>query len=215
MPAPVAILALLLLLTLAQFASAQDVLVAQGTTAVQRQPAVRAAARGAKPFWNELSPSQHRALAPLAGLWDQLSETQKSKWIVVSKNYAELPLPEQVRLHGRMDEWVALSPQQRRAARSNFAETSRMSANEKQKRWEAYQALSPDDRRKFSDTAAPRQHGAAASVTPVARQKLANITAEPNRSSRPRIAQPGQIDPRTMLPQAGAASTSEPRQNGR
>ncbi|MEO8250315.1 MAG: DUF3106 domain-containing protein [Burkholderiales bacterium] len=192
-----------------------DIVVAQAPAATQRPPAVRAAIRATKPLWNELSAAQHQALAPLADHWNQLSETQKRKWIVMSRNYSELPLSEQVLLHGRMDAWVALSPQQRRAARTNFAETKRMSADEKQEKWEAYQALSPDDRRKFTDTATRPARGAAGAITPVPRKKLANIAAEPSQPSRLRIAQPGQIDPRTLLPQPGATSTLLPRQNSR
>lgn len=170
-----------------------------------RSKASRAAARPAKSGWSELPMAQREALAPLADHWNALSDAQKRKWLVVSKNYHDMPPPEQVKLHGRMNEWIGLSPQQRRTARFNFAETKRMSVDEKQKKWEAYQALSPDDRRRFSESAAPGSQGAAAAVKPVPRQKLATVAVEPDHASRPRLAKPNQIDPRTLLPRYDAA----------
>ena len=50
---------------------------------------------------------------------------------------------EQAKLHSRMTEWAALSPQQRTQARLNFAETKQLSPDDKKAKWEAYQALPP------------------------------------------------------------------------
>lgn len=195
-------------------ATVQAPVVNAPAAALRAKPSRSAAVRTTKPLWNELSPVQREALAPLANHWNLLSETQKRKWLLVSKNYREMPPAEQARLHGRMNEWVALSPQQRQAARFNFYETKRLSSDEKQKKWQAYQALSPDDRRRFVEDARPAASGAAVAVKPVPRQKLAPIAAEPGRP--PRIAGLNQIDPRTLLPQRGAASsTLVPKQNGR
>ena len=201
----------------ASSSQAEAIVVAQGPVARkipgERASAPHAPVRGTRPLWTELTAAQHQALAPLAANWDHLSETQKRKWLVLSKNYARMSPPEQVRLHGRMDDWVALTAQQRHTARFNFAETKRMTQDEKQEKWKAYQALSPDDRSKFIDRAAPQPQGAAAAVKPVPRQKLANIETEPNRLTRPRIARPGQINPRTLLPRQDASQAPIPRQN--
>ena len=47
-------------------------------------------------------------------------------------------------MHSRMNEWVAMSPQDRAAARLNFAKTKELSkqltADEKKAKWETYQA---------------------------------------------------------------------------
>jgi hypothetical protein len=45
-------------------------------------------------------------------------------------------------MHG----WVKLSPEQRAQARINFSTAKTLSPEEKQKQWEAYQALSPDEK---------------------------------------------------------------------
>lgn len=156
----------------------------------------------AKPLWAELSAAQRTALAPLASHWDALSATQKRKWITLSKNHHELPATDQALMHARMDDWVMLSPQQRRTARLNFAETKRLSSTEKQQQWEAYQALSPDARHKLTESAPALPPGAAVAVRPVPPQKLATVPmAGPGANARLKLAAPNQIDPHTLLPQ--------------
>ena len=80
-------------------------------------------------------------------------------------------------MHSRMNEWVAMSPQQRAAARLNFAKTKELSKElspvEKKAKWESYQALSPEEKLKLAATASPRPTGAATAVKPVEPQKLA------------------------------------------
>ena len=61
---------------------------------------------------------------------------------------------EQAKLHSRMTEWAALSPQQRTQARLNFAETKQLSPDDKKAKWEAYQALPPEEKRKLAAGAA-------------------------------------------------------------
>lgn len=165
--------------------------------------------RGAstRPHWGELSSLQHEALAPLAGHWETLSVSQKRKWLALSKNYATLPVAEKARMHGRMDDWVALSPQQRRTARMNYEETKRMPITEKQQKWEAYQALPPAARSRFTETAPVPPAGAATTARPAPRQKLARVPVSgAGHAARPLIALPSQLDPHTLLPQRSTAS---------
>src|SRR5207253_10497564 len=56
---------------------------------------------------------------------------------------------EQAKLHSRMAEWVGLSPQQRSAARLNYGETKKLSSDDKKAKWEAYQALPPEEKKKL------------------------------------------------------------------
>ena len=130
-----------------------------------------------KPSWTELTLLQQQALKPLALSWNTISEAQKRKWLEISKNYPTLPLADQTTLHSRMNEWVALSPQQRAEARLNFAKARELSTQltpeEKKAKWQTYQALSPEEKQKLASTATPRPTGAAVAVKPVAPQKLA------------------------------------------
>ena len=140
------------------------------------------------PAWSELNPSQQKALAPLASSWNTgMSEAQKRKWLEISKNYAALPPEGQATLNSRMSDWVSLSPQQRAQARLNFGKTKELSKQltpeEKKAKWEAYQALSPEERQKLAAKASPKPTGAATAIKPVSPQKLAVLPAQA--ASRP------------------------------
>ena len=130
-----------------------------------------------KPTWPELSAAQQESLQPLANSWNTISEAQKRKWLEVSKNYQKLSAGEKATLHSRMGEWVAMSPQDRAAARLNFAKTKELSkelsGDEKKAKWETYQALSPEEKARLVANASPKPTGAATAVKPVPTQKLA------------------------------------------
>jgi hypothetical protein len=131
-----------------------------------------AAKQRTKPLWVELTPAQQQALVPLAPKWDTLSEGQKRKWLALSQNFPKMSGAEQDKLHSRMTEWVALSPQQRTTARLNFGQTQQLSADDKKAKWEAYQALPPEEKKKLAAKAA-KPPATAAAVKPVPTDKLA------------------------------------------
>ena len=137
--------------------------------------------------WLSLTKVEQTALAPLTRHWESLSEGQKRKWLAVAKTYPSLAQPEQEKLHGRMVEWAALSPKDREVARLNFAQTKTVAKSDRAANWEAYQALSPDERKKLAADAKVKPVGAAVAVKPVAPDKLATVpitrhTPEPERS---------------------------------
>jgi hypothetical protein len=189
------------------------------TTEVMSKPPARAASAAARPasgasaakqatatspLWSELTPPQQQALQPLAATWPTISVAQKRKWLVISESYTKLGPDEQAKLHSRMTDWVALSPQQRVRARLNFAETKRLSPDDKKAKWEAYQALPPEEKQKLQAGAAAgvKPPTTAAAVKPVAPQKLANVPKTKPDAKPPRIAAaPGQVDHNTLLPQ--------------
>lgn len=109
--------------------------------------------RPSKPAWADLTAAQRQALSPLAPHWDRLSEERKRKWLAISRNYPNLSTAEQAKLHRHMSEWATLSQHQRIQARQNFSEIRKLSPEQKTAEWEAYQALSPEEKRKFSSKA--------------------------------------------------------------
>ena len=178
--------------------------------AVRPVPApVRVAQAGtaeSKPGWNELTQPQKQALAPLAGSWATLSEAHKRKWLALADSYPTMPPGEQARVHTRMAEWAALSPQQRNQARMNFAETQRLpAADDRKAKWEAYQALPAEEKRKLAADGKPLAPPTAAAVKPVPQQKLARVpkAGKDDSSRTPRIAvvpdQP--MEPNSFAPQ--------------
>ena len=135
--------------------------------------------------WAQLHATQRQALQPLAAHWAQLSEGQQRKWIALSKNYASMTVDEQTKLRGRMTEWAALTPQQRSQARLNFAESkaATLSPGDKKAKWEAYQSLSPEQKRRLAAQAPPKTRGAAGVVKPVPAEKLAPAVRRPAKAA--------------------------------
>ena len=172
-----------------------------------------------KPLWSELTQPQQQALAPLAPKWDTVSETQKRKWLALSRNFPKMSGDEQGKLHSRMAEWVALSPQQRTEARLNFGETRQLAPDDKKAKWEAYQALPPEQKDKLAAGAA-KPPATAAALRPVPAAKLA-VVPQPT-PSNPQSTQnaqsknaritvpPNQVDHNTLLPQRAPASPAVP-----
>ena len=148
------------------------------------------APKATKPYWSELTAEQQQALHPLASHWHTLNAGQKRKWLALSRNYANMSADDRTTLHSRMIEWAALSNQQRAQARLNFAEVKRVPADERKAKWEQYQALSEEEKRRLAERAPTKPHGAAIPVRPVPAQKLVTV---------PAVTPAGQHTPRIML----------------
>lgn len=120
------------------------------------------------PAWQLLTPVQRDLLAPLANDWDKLGPTQRSKWLNATPRLAALPAPELARLHERMRDWAHLTPSERANARISFQVAKEVDAEQRQAKWEAYQALPPEKRQELADKAAARRQaqGKAAGPNP-------------------------------------------------
>jgi hypothetical protein len=128
-----------------------------------------------QPAWKELTPPQQLSLQPLASRWDRMNGTHKQKWLLISKNYQNLPPDEQAKLHRHMSKWVGLSQRQRAQARMSFKGAKALSSEQKTAQWAAYQALSPEEKRKFAAKARSKPAGVA-TVKPVSSGKLIPIS---------------------------------------
>lgn len=143
--------------------------------------------------WHRLRAAEKQALAPLAAIWDKLTPGQRRKWRELAVNFKGLSMAEQAKMQERMTEWARLTPQARAQARLNFGKTTEIAKEltpaEKLAKWEAYQALSPEERRALAKGAKTRPHGAAPAIKPVPTQKLAGVPAPtPVRPSVPEAA---------------------------
>ncbi len=154
---------------------------------------------------------QQQTLKPLAASWNTLSEPQKRKWLEISKNYHSLPPEGQATMHSRMNEWVALSPQQRAEARLNFAKTKELSKQltpeEKQAKWQTYQALSPEEKQKLAAKSTTRPVGAAPAVKPVPPQKLAAVPPHGTKPEPKPAAKIGPTQATLIIPVPGDSGT--------
>lgn len=197
--------------TVAQAASTQAVTGLDapraGSTTTSSAPKPVATAKSA---WKDLTPAQQQALKPLAERWSSLGVENKRKWLAISRNYPSLPPAEQAKLHSRMSEWVSLSQQQRTQARLNFAETKKLTPEQKAEQWQAYQALSPEEKKKLA-AKAPSKPAGVAVAKPASRQKLADVPVTrhaPIKGARLAAAK-YPVQENTLLPQPHAPQ-SEP-----
>ncbi len=171
---------------------------------------VAAAPIQVKPYWKDLSPAQRQALQPLAPHWDRLNEQHKLKWLALSKNYPSLGSEEQAKLHLRMSKWATLSQQQRTQARQNFNEINKLSPEQKTSQWEAYQALSAEEKRKLAKQARPQ----AAGVTTLRPSTTPKLSQVPRRASatRPNMAEVTlPVQQHTLLPRSETAPDTTER----
>jgi Protein of unknown function (DUF3106) len=97
--------------------------------------------------WARLSADQHEALAPLAHDWDTFDNDRKRRWIKIASRYKKMSTDSQKRLHGRMQEWLNMTPEQRRTARENYQLSKQVPVQQRENAWNAYQQL-PDEQKK-------------------------------------------------------------------
>lgn len=190
------------------------------------------AAKVNTPDWKDLSPAQHTALKPLAANWPDMTPAHKRKWLELSKNYASIPAAEQAKLHTRMSGWAALSPQQRSQARLNFAETKALTngltPEQRKAQWQAYQLLSPEEKKKLAANSQKAPVGTALAAKPTdpirstrtpefgtakvlaqpAKQPASKIAVAPHMLKSNRLMQPTSTTASLAEPASGSAATS-------
>jgi hypothetical protein len=134
-----------------------------GAWAQQPAPAPGAPAEApavVKPTWNELTPSQKQILGPLAPEWDTMDARRKQKWLDISARMATRSPEEQARLQERMREWVKLTPEERRLARENYARAGHLERSHRSAKWEQYQQLPEEEKRRLAEEARARRNAA-------------------------------------------------------
>lgn len=162
------------------------------------------------PSWSSLSAAQKKALLPLAKGWDTIPSRQKKRWLVLVEGFEQKSDTERALMHSRMAEWAALTPVQRNQARLNFATIQDVPASNRTAKWEEYQALSEEEKKKLANSAHKPPKGGAVAVKPIPTEKLTPLPppkpaaeGEPDAAARqPKIlTSPDLIDPVTLLPQ--------------
>ncbi|MEO8081823.1 MAG: DUF3106 domain-containing protein [Caldimonas sp.] len=166
--------------------------------------------------WLALTPVQRDVLAPLEREWPNIDAARKQKWIVLANRYRTMPPGERARITERMTDWARLTPAERGQARLRYEETRQFPAPDRQERWRAYEALSPEERRQFASRAASagaagRTPGDASRIDPAARAGRAGRgvpAGKANLVPNPALARPPkQIAPTVIQASPGATTT--------
>ena len=164
------------------------------------------------PSWNSLTETERETLSPLASSWGTMSEGHKRKWIKIADGMVSMDTPERNKLHERMEDWAKLSRAEREQARLNFAQSKVAGKSERQASWEAYQALSPEERQKLAEKAPQKPVGSTFVIKPVPREKLIDVPFTRRTPPEQRAAASAQLGLQrsTLLPAPAAAGASAP-----
>lgn len=76
--------------------------------------------------WQQLTPMQKEALAPMSQQWDSLSESQQEHLLSVAQHYPKLSSEAKQRYQTRLAAWSKLTPAQRQAAREKYQAFSKV-----------------------------------------------------------------------------------------
>jgi len=116
------------------------------------------------PNWAGLSAQQRAVLAPLARDWNELDASRRTKWLELAARFGSVPAEEQARIQERMRSWAKLSPSERQQARAGFQFAQQINADQRQAKWDAYQALPEERRHALAEKAAAKVSGQPASA---------------------------------------------------
>ena len=117
--------------------------------APNRRPAVEEGVH-----WQKLKPAQRDALGPLQQDWSGIDAVRKQKWLQLSDRMPAMPPDERARVQARMADWAKLTPVERGQARLSYEESRQIPVPDRRSRWEAYQALSPEQKGELAARAA-------------------------------------------------------------
>ena len=106
-----------------------------------------------KPLWSDLTPAQQQALAPLEHEWAYIHSARKKKWIEIGDKMVQMPPEERKRIQDRIQDWLKLTPEQRRMARQNFLRAKKLDPEEKTSQWLQYQQLPEEQKKKLAASA--------------------------------------------------------------
>lgn len=137
--------------------------------------------------WQDLTPAQQEALAPLKSGWDDLGPVRKQKWLDIAGRYASMKPAEKKRMLERMRAWTEMSPEERKAVRENYARAQRAVGGKKAAQWEEYLQLSDEEKRKLAKAGTAKKQQVAKPPTPA--QSLAK-TPQPVKPHAPAVPPP-------------------------
>lgn len=165
--------------------------------------------------WSDLKPAQQKSLKPLEREWSAIDAPRKQKWLELSSRYSKLTPDEQARVQQRMSEWAKLTPRERGEARMHYQEAKQVPAQDREARWKAYEALSPEQKQQLAARAVPSAASTDAARKPVppsgrsgdkardaAPQAKSNIVPNPSFAAPPRA-----VGPTVVQARPGATTT--------
>jgi hypothetical protein len=156
--------------------STASIALAQAVATVPARPTLTAPASLINPDWNSLSTEQKRLLEPLAAEWSSLEPANRVRWIELTARHHSMPSEEQRLLEERIASWARLSPIERQQARQSFKQVLQAKPQDLEAKWEAYQALPPEQREALAGKAAQKRQPTTTSAAGVAPTSAAVVS---------------------------------------
>jgi Protein of unknown function (DUF3106) len=184
---------------------------AQGEAQVVRVPTASmpaAAPREEGVRWQSLTAAQREVLAPLERDWPGIDAPRKQKWLALAGRFKTLSPEERSRITARMSEWTQLTPAERGQARMNFEEARQVPATDRSARWQAYQALPPEEREQFAARAASAASGTRESSSARSAKSRDSKEGKFNVVPNPALTQPPKQVAPTLVQAAPGATTT-------
>jgi Protein of unknown function (DUF3106) len=178
--------------------------------AMAATPTATAAVVDRSPTWASLNPAQKQALSPLQNDWASIDPNRKQKWLAVAARFPTLPADERLRVQQRMTEWTRLSPAERDKARLQFKEARQVPADERQAKWQAYQALPEAERQSLAQRAqpTPKTGAAVTSIAPKTALAGSDGAAKRNLVQAPNADQVKPVAPLLVQARPGATTSN-------
>jgi len=156
------------------------------------------------PKWSELSATQRNSLRPLERDWSTIDADRKEKWIEIAQRIPSMNPTERERIQARMTEWARLSPSERGQARIGYQQAQQVAPKDRQAQWQAYQALTAEQKRQLQAKATPP---AASAQSRTAQrgdrlQRKSNIVPNPSEAAPPKS-----VGPTVVQAQPGATTS--------
>lgn len=156
--------------------------------------------------WSELKPRQRQILQPLSSEWDRMDAVSREKWLKIAGRFSKATPQELQRIHERMQEWLKLTPEQRRIVRENHTRAKKLDPARKSAEWQQYQNLPEEQKKKLAASASPKKHVANLPPHGIAKPAVPPLKSTPKKvlekSVTPGIAReaPIQASPAPTIP---------------
>ena len=85
-------------------------------------------------------------MAPLERDWSFIDGVRQRKWVELAGRLPSMPAAERARIQQRMAQWASLTPAKRNQVRLQFLEAQQLPAEQRQARWQEYQALGVEEK---------------------------------------------------------------------
>jgi hypothetical protein len=155
------------------------------------------------PKWSELSATQRNSLKPLERDWSTIDADRKEKWIEIAQRIPAMNPAERERIQARMTEWARLSPNERGQARVGYQQAKQVAPKDRQAQWEAYQALTAEQKRQLQAKATPPAPSAPARTA----QRVDRPQRKSNIVTSSEAGPPKSVGPTVVQAQPGATTS--------